>query len=117
MVKSKIFASNLDRFLIFGIVFRKIRPGTFNSFYKIPSEEVDEIYRKFFRLYFGCDTADGAEKADPQVKWLHPLAWFRCCTSMLKGDHWGEEMRSRVLGLLREKLIPFVNGEERREQV
>lgn len=83
----------------------------------MPSEEVDEIYRKFFRLCFGCDTAEGAEKADPQVKWLHPLAWFRCCTSMLKGDRWGEEMRSRALGLLREKLIPFVNGEERREQV
>ena len=40
------------------------------------------------------------------------MAWFRCCTSMLKGDRWGEEMRKRALELLREKLIPFVEKEE-----
>ena len=101
--------------ITFSMVYATTAPGTFNSFYKMPSEKVTEVYEKFFRRYFGCDTAEEAEKTDPQVKWLHPLAWFRCCTSMLKGDRWGEEMRQKALGLLREKLIPFVNGEERRE--
>ena len=36
---------------------------------------------------------------------------FRCCTSMLKGDRWGEEMRKKALELLRSKLIPFVNAQ------
>lgn len=60
----------------------------------------------------GCDAEAEAEKIDPQVKWLHPLAWFRCCTSMLKGDRWGDEARKKALGLLREKLIPFVEEKE-----
>lgn len=101
--------------ILFSMVYANTAPGTFNGFYKMQSEEVDEIYRKFFRLYFGCDTVEEAEKIDPQVRWLHPLAWFRCCASMLKGDRWGDEMRKKALGLLREKLIPFVNREERRE--
>lgn len=101
--------------ITFSMVYANTAPGTFNSFYKMPSEKVTEVYEKFFRRYFGCDTAEEAEKTDPQVKWLHPLAWFRCCTSMLKGDRWGEGMRQKALGLLREKLIPFVNGEERCE--
>ena len=76
------------------------------------SSEVSEIYEKFFRGYFGCDTIEEAQRANPEVKWLHPLAGFRCGTSMLKGDRWGEEMRKRALGLLREKLIPFVDKEK-----
>ena len=98
--------------ILFSMVYANTAPGTFNSFYKMPSEEVSEIYHKFFRLYFGCDTVEDARKADPQVRWLHPLAWFRCCTSMLKGDRWGSEMRQKALGLLREKLIPFVEQEK-----
>lgn len=78
------------------------------AFYKMPTEEVTEIWNGFFRGYFGCDTVEEAEKNDPEVKWLLPLAWFRACTSMLKGDRWGAEMRERALELLREKLIPFV---------
>lgn len=98
--------------ILFSMVYANTAPGTFNGFYKMRSEQVDEIYRKFFRLYFGCDAVEEAEKIDPQIRWLHPLAWFRCCTSMLKGDRWGNEMRQKALGLLREKLIPFVDGEE-----
>ena len=62
--------------------------------------------------YFGCSTIEEAGKTYPEVKWLHPLAWFRCCTSMLKGNRWGEEMRNRALCLLRERLIPFVDKEK-----
>lgn len=81
------------------------------AFYKMPTATVKEIYEKFFRDYFGCDTVEEAEKTNPEAKWLHPLAWFRCCTSMLKGDRWGEEMRKKALELLRSKLIPFVNAQ------
>lgn len=98
--------------ILFSMVYANTASGTFNGFYKMQSEEVAEIYNKFFRSYFGCDTVEEAEKTDPQVRWLHPLAWFRCCTSMLKGDRWGEEMRQKALELLREKLIPFVNSEK-----
>lgn len=101
--------------ILFSMVYANTAPGSYNGFYKMQAEEVDEIYNKFFRLYFGCDSAEEAEKIDPQVKWLHPLAWFRCCTSMLKGDRWGNEMREKALGLLREKLIPFVKREEDHE--
>lgn len=98
--------------ILFSMVFANAAPGAFNSFYKMPSEEVAEIYQKFFSRYFGCESIEEAEKNDPQVRWLYPLAWFRCCTSMLKGDRWGEQMRKMALGLLREKLIPFVMQEE-----
>ena len=98
--------------ILFSMVYANTAPGTVNDFYKMPSEDVDGIYKKFFRLLFGCDTVEDAEKIDPQVRWLHPLAWFRCCTAMLRGNRWGEEMRNKALGLLREKLIPFVKREE-----
>lgn len=101
--------------ILFSMVYANTAPGEFNGFYKMPSEEVDEIYKKFFHIYFGCDTEEEAEKTNPEVRWLCPLAWFRCCTSMLKGERWGEEMRQKALGLLREKLIPFVSKEEKRE--
>ena len=100
--------------ITFSMFYANSAPGTYNSFYKMQSEEVDEIYHKFFGCYFGCDTVEEAEKADPQVKWLHPLAWFRCCTSMLKGDRWGAEMREKALRILHEKLIPFVDEQEAR---
>lgn len=98
--------------IMFSMVYANAAFRTFNSFYKMKTEEVTEIYQKFFHGYFGCDTVEEAEKTNPQVRWLYPLAWFRCCTSMLKGDRWGVEIREKALGLLREKLIPFVESEE-----
>lgn len=98
--------------IVFSMLYANTPAGTLNGFYKMQSDEVSEIYRLFIKKYFGCDSIEEAEKGDPQVKWLYPLAWFRCCTSMLKGDRWGEEMRKKALGLLREKLIPFVDKEE-----
>ena len=100
--------------IAFSMVYANPAPGSFNSFYKMPSETVAEIYQKFFRAYFGCDTVEEAEKNDPQVRWLLPLAWFRCCTSMLKGNRFGDAAREMALGLLREKLIPFTKQEEAR---
>lgn len=99
--------------ILFSMVYANTAPGTFNGFYKMQSEEVAEIYKKFFRGYFGCETEAEAEKTNPDIRWIHPLAWFRCCTSMLKGDRWGSEMRKKALAILREKLIPFVDEEEK----
>ncbi len=98
--------------ILFSMIYASSEQEEYNAFYKMPTATVKEIYEKFFRGYFGCDTVEEAEKTNPEVKWLHPLAWFRCCTSMLKGNRWGEEMRKKALGLLREKLIPFVEKEE-----
>lgn len=97
--------------IVFSMVYANTAPGEFNSFYKMPSDQVTEIFRKFFRGYFGCDTVGEAEKTYPDVRWLYPLTWFRCCTSLLKGDRWGAQMREKALCLLREKLIPFIDSE------
>lgn len=98
--------------IVFSMVYGNTEPGVFNEFYKMTSEEVDEIFGKFFRGYFGCDNVDEAMKTNPEVKWLHPLAWFRCCTSMLKNNRWPQEKRDMALDLLRNKLIPFVNSQD-----
>lgn len=100
--------------ILFSMIYANTEPGEFNRFYKMKTEEVSEIYEKFFRGYFGCDTIEEAEKTNPDVKWLHPLAWFRCCTSILKGDRWPQAKKAMTLELLRTKLIPFVNSLEAR---
>lgn len=97
--------------ILFSMVYANTAIGEYNSFYKMQSSEVSELYEKFFRDYFGCDTVEEAEKTDPEVRWLYPLAWFRCCTSMLKGDRWPQEKRQMALDLLKNKLIPFVNAQ------
>lgn len=97
--------------ILFSMVYANTAIGEYNSFYKMQSSEVSELYEKFFRDYFGCDTVEEAEKTDPEVRWLYPLAWFRCCTSMLKGDRWPQEKRQMALDLLRNKLVPFVNAQ------
>ena len=101
--------------ILFSMIYAAPEHDEYYAFYKMPTATVKEIYEKFFRNYFGCDTEEEAEKTNPEVRWLHPLAWFRCCTSMLKGDRWGEEMRKRALGLLRNKMIPFVNAQTENE--
>lgn len=83
--------------------------GEFNSFYKMPQDTVDRVLHLFLERYFGCPLAE-AEKTYPDAAWLYPLAWFRCCTSLLKGDRWGAEKRAMALDILRTKLIPFVNA-------
>ena len=97
--------------ILFSMIYAAPEHDEYYAFYKMPTATVKEIYEKFFRDYFGCDTVEDAEKTNPAVRWLHPLAWFRCCTSMLKGDRWPQEKRQMALDLLRSKMIPFVNAQ------
>lgn len=98
--------------ILFSMVYAAPSQEEYYSFYKMPTEKVTEIFNKFFRGYFGCNTSEEAEKTYPEAKWLHPLAWFRCCTSMLKGDRWPPEKRELARDLLKNKLIPFVQSIE-----
>ena len=85
------------------------RNSDFNGFYKLPSDTVAAVLDMFLKKYFESDNWEDAEKKNPDVKWLYPLAWFRAVTSLLKGSRWPEEKRNLALRLLREKLIPFIN--------
>ena len=57
----------------------------------------------------GCGS-DNGQKHIAMVFSHEPNRWTQGA-QMLKGDRWGEEMRKRALGLLRNKLIPFVNAQ------
>ena len=96
--------------ILFSMEFAGAAKGEFNSFYKLPQDIVTNILHLFLEKYFGCPLAE-AEKAYPDAAWLYPLAWFRCCTSLLKGDRWGEEKRAMALDILRTQLIPFVDAQ------
>ena len=96
--------------ILFSMEFASAAKGEFNSFYKLPQDIVTHILHLFLEKYFGCPLAE-AEKTYPDAAWLYPLAWFRCCTSLLKGDRWGEEKRAMALDILRTQLIPFVDAQ------
>lgn len=96
--------------ILFSMEFAGAAKGEFNSFYKLPQDIVTHILHLFLKKYFGCPLAE-AEKTYPDAAWLYPLAWFRCCTSLLKGDRWGEEKRAMALDILRTQLIPFVDAQ------
>ena len=96
--------------ILFSMEFAGAAKGEFNSFYKLPQDIVTYILHLFLEKYFGCPLAE-AEKTYPDAAWLYPLAWFRCCTSLLKGDRWGEEKRAMALDILRTQLIPFVDAQ------
>lgn len=106
------FSTGLPMFdlsrILFSMDFASDKKAEFDGFYKMPTETVGYILKLFLQKYFGCETLEEAEQNNPQVKWLYPLAWFRCVTSMLKGDRWPAEKREMALSILREKLIPFV---------
>lgn len=93
--------------IVFSMEFATPESGEFNGFYKMPQDTVSRILHLFLERYFGC-RLDEAEGTYPDAAWLYPLAWFRCCTSLLKGDRWGEEKRAMALNILRTKLIPLV---------
>lgn len=99
--------------ILFSMVYANTKPGTVNAFYKMPAEKVSVIFGKFVKAYFGCETIEEAMKKDPLVKWVHPLAWFRCCTGMLRSDRWSEEFRKMAIEIFHEKLIPFVENNGR----
>lgn len=96
--------------ILFSMQYAADRTKDFNAFYKMPTSTVEKTLRMLLQKYFEADTLEEAQEKHPDVKWLHPLAWFRCCTSMLKGDRWPEAKRNEALGLLRDKLIPFVDA-------
>ena len=98
--------------ILFSMEFAGAPRGEFNHFYKMPQDTVDRVLHLFFEKYFGCPLEE-AEKNHPEAAWLYPLAWFRCCTSLLKGDRWGEEKRAMALDILRTKLIPFVDAQDK----
>lgn len=95
--------------ILFSMHYGADRNSDFNGFYKLPSDTVAAILDMFLKKYFESDNWEDAEKKNPDVKWLYPLAWFRAVTSLLKGSRWPEEKRNLALRLLREKLIPFIN--------
>ena len=96
--------------ILFSMEFAGPHSGEFNSFYHLPQDTVQRILQLFLEKYFGCPLSEAAE-ACPDAAWLYPLAWFRCCTSMLKSERWGEEKRAMALELLRKKLIPFITAQ------
>lgn len=98
--------------IVFSMKYGKMEGDDFNSFYKLPTATCDKVFELFMKKYFGCETMEEAEEKYPEVKWLEPLAWFRCATSMLKGNRWPAEKREMAEKLLREKLIPFIDSIE-----
>lgn len=96
--------------IMFSFVFSPDRTVEINDFYKLPHTTVDKIWHLFIKYYFGVETLEEVKTLSPDNEWLEPLAWFRCVTSMLKFNRWPEAKRNFALGLLREKLIPFIKS-------
>lgn len=111
------FSTGLNLFDLSRILFSfKYVPNpedTIHDFYKLPMDTIHTIHKIFFTKYFGSDDMEEVIKKDPTVEWLEPLAWFRCVASMLKGERWPENKREQALGLLRNKLIPFIHEKDK----
>ncbi len=99
--------------ILFSVHYAAEGENGYNTFYKMPQATMDRILSLLLRKYFQADTLEEALEKDPDVEWLYPMAWFRCCTCLLKGDRWSYEKRAMALQLLREKLIPFVEAHRR----
>lgn len=97
--------------IIFSMKYANPDKGQFNSFYKMESEKVTEIFNEFILKYFGCDL-ETATKTVKYGEWLMPLSYFRCCTSMIRGDRFPKEKVDMALDLLRNHLIPFIKEHE-----
>ncbi len=94
--------------IIFSMQYGNPAPGEINTFYKMPSEQVAEIFNKFMLKYYG-EPFEEAAKKNADLKWLYPLAWFRCAVSMLRANRWNDEKRALAKDLLDNHLIPFVD--------
>ena len=94
--------------IVFSMYYAQDRTQEINNFYNLKIETVDKILKLLLKKFFGTDSIEEAAKIDPDAEWICPLAWFRCCTAMLKGDRWPEAKRKEALDLLHEKLIPFI---------
>lgn len=93
--------------IVFSMHSANVAPDEMYQFYKMKGGEVESLFEGFIERYFGCDL-ETAIKTVPGAEWLMPLTWFRCCTSMIRGDRWPEEKVNMAKTLLRERLIPFV---------
>lgn len=96
--------------IIFSMHYSNYGDEGFNSFYKLPNETVGKIFDMFMSKYLDGNSLEDAEKKDPELKWLYPLAWFRCCTSMLRSERWPEDKVKFAYKIFKEKLVPFVDG-------
>ena len=92
--------------IIFSMEYANVPKGEFNSFYKMTSEQVDEVYKSFMEKYFGMKFED--IRKDPELKLLYPLAWFRCCTGILRKDRWPKEIQDRFLDVFYNEFLPFI---------
>ena len=92
--------------IIFSMEYANAPKGEYNAFYKMSSEQVSEVYESFMIKYFNEDME--SIKKDEKLKWLYPLAWFRCCTAMLRKDRWTKEVRDLALDLFYNHLLPFI---------
>ena len=92
--------------IIFSMEYANVPKGEFNSFYKMTSEQVDEVYKSFMEKYFGMKFED--IRKDPELKLLYPLAWFRCCTGILRKDRWPKEIQDRILDVFYNEFLPFI---------
>ena len=97
--------------ILFSMIYANPPSGSFNEFYKLPSDTVSALYEKFAERYF----ADNPTISEHEKAFLEPLAWFRCCTCFLKNDRWPPEKRTLAQKLLREHLIPFVDAQESKQ--
>lgn len=96
--------------ILFSMHYAGAKPDEVNTFYKLPQKTVDYILDKMLCKYFDCDNIDEAISKNDDLRWLHPLAWFRCAASMLKGNRWSEEKKQMAHTLLG-KLIEFIDEE------
>ena len=94
--------------IVFSVVYAANRTTDMNDFYKLPHAVMDKLFELFIKDYFGTETLEQAAAVNPDVEWLYPLAWFRCCTSFLKGNRWPESKRELAIKLLHENFIPFI---------
>lgn len=79
----------------------------YNPFYKMEQSFVKKTYESLFCKYYGVSSYEEVFSI-PGNEWLHPLAWFRCCTTMLKPDKWPKEKYEMALSLFHDHLIPFI---------
>jgi uncharacterized protein (TIGR02172 family) len=98
--------------IVFSMRYAGEKGSDFNYFYKLPTKVVSHILELFLKFYFECDSMDEAIQKDSNAQWLEPLAWFRCATSMLKGDNWGPVKREEAMEILHNRLIPFIQSKD-----
>ncbi len=94
--------------IIFSMEYGNTKSGEFNSFYKMSSDQVKEVYESFMTKYFNESMEE--IKNDSDLKWLYPLAWFRCCVSMLRKDRWDDAKHAEILDIFHNKFVPFVES-------